>query len=109
MFDRFASATSRLVGHPVTFAVACAIVVGWALTGPFLAFSDTWQLVINTATTISTGLIVFLVQNTQNRHEDALQKKIDELIRATDKARNEFIGLEHQDNPAAAEPPEDHH
>jgi low affinity Fe/Cu permease len=94
MFSQAASATSRWTGKPSAFLLCCLIVIVWAVTGPIFHYSDTWQLVINTGTTIITFLMVFLIQNTQNRDNAALQAKLDELIRAS-KAKNEFIGIEH--------------
>jgi low affinity Fe/Cu permease len=94
MFSQAASATSRWTGRPSAFLLCCLIVVVWGATGPIFHYSDTWQLVINTGTTIVTFLMVFLIQNTQNRDNSALQAKLDELIRAS-KAKNEFIGIEH--------------
>jgi len=93
-FSQAASATSRWTGRPSAFLLCCLVVVVWAVTGPLFHYSDTWQLVINTGTTIVTFLMVFLIQNTQNRDNAALQAKLDELIRAS-KAKNEFIGIEH--------------
>jgi low affinity Fe/Cu permease len=93
-FTRFASCTARAVGHPAAFTTAVVLVLVWALSGPIFGFSDTWQLIINTTTTIITNLIVFLIQNTQNRDTAALQLKIDELIRATGKAHNAVLDLE---------------
>ena len=82
---------------PFTFMLCCLLVVVWAATGPMFHFSDTWQLVINTGTTIVTFLMVFLIQNTQNREGSALQAKLDEIIRALEAAENRFIGLEQRD------------
>ena len=93
-FTRFAHATARVSGHVGTFITAAAVILIWAITGPLFHFSDTWQLVINTGTTIVTFLMVFLIQNTQNRDNAALQAKLDELIRVG-KAKNSFIGIEH--------------
>src|ERR1700760_3855621 len=93
-FARLAVATSRISGRPATFLLAVAVVVVWAITGPLFGFSDTWQLVINTGTTIVTFLMVFLIQATQNRDTLALQLKLDELILATKNARNQIAGIE---------------
>ncbi len=82
-------------GHPITFGTAVGLIVVWAATGPIFHYSDTWQLVINTGTTIVTFLMVFLIQNSQNRDAAAMQAKLDELLRAVDKAREQFIGIEH--------------
>jgi low affinity Fe/Cu permease len=93
-FGEFASRTSQAAGRASTFALAAAVVVIWAVTGPVFGFSDTWQLVINTGTTIVTFLMVFLIQNSQNRDSAAMQVKLDELIRVG-AARNSLVGIEH--------------
>jgi len=93
-FAKIASGVSRWTGRPLVFLTCCAIVLVWGLTGPVFHYSDTWQLIINTGTTIVTFLMVFLIQNTQNRDNAALQAKLDELIRVST-AKNEFIGIEH--------------
>ena len=95
IFERFAGRTAFLSGQPHAFILACLIIIVWAITGPLFRWSDTWQLVINTGTTIVTFLMVFLIQNAQNRDGAAIQCKLDELIRAGAKARNEVIGIEH--------------
>jgi len=94
-FNICATKTSTAAGQPLTFVTAIAIVVIWAISGPMFNYSDTWQLVINTGTTIVTFLMVFLIQNSQNRDGAAMQAKLDELLRAVDKAREQFIGIEH--------------
>lgn len=93
-FHRFASSTAEIVGRSYAFILAVAVLVVWASTGPLFHFSDTWQLVINTGTTIVTFLMVFLIQNTQNRDAHAIHLKLDELIRANKKARNSLLALE---------------
>ncbi len=94
LFTRIANTVAHAAGKPVTFIACCAVIVLWAMSGPLLGFSDTWQLIINTSTTIVTFLMVFLIQNTQNRDGAALQAKLDELIRVGE-AENKFIGIEH--------------
>lgn len=93
-FSRFSKWTARVTGHPATFMIAVLIILLWAVTGPVFGFSDTWQLVINTSTTIVTFLMVFLIQNTQNRESEAMQLKLDELIRAVNGAHNAMLDLE---------------
>jgi low affinity Fe/Cu permease len=93
-FRKFALTTSHLVGTPWAFLLACTVIVVWAALGPVFGYSDTWQLVVNTATTIVTFLMVFLIQNTQNRDAKALHLKLDELIRSVGGARNRLIDLE---------------
>lgn len=93
-FTSFAKITSRATGRPSAFMVAGAVIIVWIVTGPLFRFSDTWQLVINTGTTIVTFLMVFLIQNTQNRDSESLQVKLDELIRAIDGAHNALLDLE---------------
>ena len=94
-FNWFATKTSSAAGQPLTFVIAVTVILVWAVTGPIFRFSDTWQLIINTGTTIVTFLMVFLIQNSQNRDGAAMQAKLDELLRAVDKAREQFIGIEH--------------
>ena len=94
IFDRIAKRIAHLMGHPAIFAVACLAILIWGALGPALGYSDTWQLVINTSTTIVTFLMVFLIQNTQNRDSEALHLKIDELLRALDAADTALVDLE---------------
>ena len=94
-FERISASVAMACGQPAAFILAFTVIIIWAVTGPIFHWSDTWQLVINTGTTIVTFLMVFLIQNAQNRDASAIQAKLDELIRAGGKARNEFIGIEH--------------
>ncbi len=93
-FARFSHRISHFAGRPVTFALACLLVAGWAVSGPVFGFTETWQLVINTATTIVTFLMVFVLQNTQERDGEAVQAKLDELIYAVRGADNHFVAAE---------------
>ena len=99
IFERVSGAVAMACGQPLAFILAFSVIVVWAITGPVFHWSDTWQLVINTGTTIVTFLMVFLIQNAQNRDASAIQAKLDELIRAGGRARNEFIGIEHLSEP----------
>ena len=98
-FARFARATACASGRPAAFLLAVLVILAWVITGPIFHFSDTWQLVINTGTTIITFLMVFLIQNTQNRDAEAMHVKLDELIRAVEGAHNALLDLEELDEP----------
>jgi low affinity Fe/Cu permease len=97
LFHSFANYTAHAAGHPATFALAVLVILGWAVLGPVFHYSDTWQLVINTGTTIVTFLMVFLIQNSQNRESKAVQIKLDEIIRALEGAHNTLLNLEDMD------------
>ena len=94
LFDELAAKVARWTGRPLAFGLALMIIVIWAVTGPIFQYSDTWQLIINTGTTIVTFLMVFLIQNSQNRDSAAIQVKLDELIRVGE-VKNDFVGIEH--------------
>ena len=96
LFRKVAQWTSRMMGTPSAFIISCGVVILWAVTGPFFNYSDTWQLIINTGTTVLTFLMVFLIQNTQNRDAHAIHLKLDEIIRSIDVARNELIDVEEE-------------
>ena len=95
-FTRVAARISSAVGQPLAFIIAFCAIVAWAMSGPMFGFSDTWQLIVNTTTTIVTFLMVFLIQNAQNRDAAAMQAKLDELLRAVADARNRYIGIENR-------------
>jgi len=96
IFTLVAGRIAAVTGQPIAFIVAVALIVVWGATGPMFDYSDTWQLIVNTSTTIVTFLMVFLIQNSQNRDAAAMQAKLDELIRAVEGARTQFIGIEHR-------------
>lgn len=98
LFRKFAHKISEAVGSPAAFLIAALTIAVWAVSGPFLGYSDTWQLVINTGTTVLTFLIVFIIQNTQNRDAKAIHLKLDELIRALGNARKSLVDLEEMDD-----------
>lgn len=95
LFTRIASWCAHMMGHPAAFILSALFVAVWAVCGPIFDYSDTWQLVVNTATTVLTFLAVFLIQNSQNRDGAAIQAKLDEVLRALDNARDQFVGIEH--------------
>ncbi|WP_303761874.1 low affinity iron permease family protein (plasmid) [Novosphingobium aerophilum] len=94
-FTAIATRSAPIMGQPLAFILSTLFIILWAVSGPFLNYSDTWQLIVNTVTTVLTFLAVFLIQNSQNRDGAAMQAKLDEIIRALDKARVEFVGIEH--------------
>lgn len=96
VFTVIAGRIAAFAGQPLSFVLATALIILWATTGPIFQYSDTWQLVVNTSTTIVTFLMVFLIQNSQNRDSAAMQAKLDELLRAVSEAREQFIGIEHK-------------
>lgn len=97
-FERFAQGLAKQAGHSRTFLIALVLIVAWAVTGPWFDYNDTWQLIINTSTTIVTFLMVFVIQNTQNRDNDVLHIKLDELLRSTKAAHNALMNLDQLDN-----------
>lgn len=103
VFTRLAKWTSRVAGRPSAFLLACLVIVVWAVTGPIYHYSNTWQLVINTGTSVATFLMVFLIQNTQYRDSEALQVKLDEVIRSIRGAHNKMMNLEELDDPELEE------
>lgn len=95
IFTAIANRCAHIMGQPAAFIISVLLIVVWAISGPFLKYSDTWQLIVNTATTVMTFLAVFLIQNSQNRDGAAMQAKLDEILRALENAREEFVGIEH--------------
>lgn len=95
LFTNIASRSAHALGEPLAFILSSVLIVAWAVSGPFFHYSDTWQLIVNTATTVLTFLAVFLIQNSQNRDGAAIQAKLDEILRSLDAARNQFVGIEH--------------
>ncbi|MBV1690361.1 low affinity iron permease family protein [Novosphingobium sp. G106] len=95
LFTNIASRSAHALGEPLAFILSIVLIVAWAVSGPFFHYSDTWQLIVNTATTVLTFLAVFLIQNSQNRDGAAIQAKLDEILRSLDAARNQFVGIEH--------------
>ncbi|WP_062769625.1 low affinity iron permease family protein [Sphingopyxis terrae] len=103
IFTKVAGWSAHIMGHPLAFIISTLLVLIWAASGPLMGYSNTWQLLINTATTVLTFLAVFLIQNSQNRDGAAMQAKLDEILRALDKARAEFVGIEHLTDAQIAE------
>lgn len=99
LFETIAGKVASWTGRPPAFVIALSVIIIWGITGPIFSYSDTWQLIINTGTTIVTFLMVFLIQNAQNRDGSAIQAKLDEIIRAIDNARDEFVGIENLTQP----------
>lgn len=95
IFTTIANRCAHAMGQPAAFIISVLLIVLWAISGPMLHYSDTWQLIVNTATTVLTFLAVFLIQNSQNRDGAAMQAKLDEILRALENAREEFVGIEH--------------
>jgi low affinity Fe/Cu permease len=95
LFTTVASKSAHALGEPMAFILSTLLIIIWAVSGPFFHYSDTWQLIVNTATTVLTFLAVFLIQNSQNRDGSAIQAKLDEILRSLDDARNQFVGIEH--------------
>jgi low affinity Fe/Cu permease len=95
LFTTIATKSAIWLGQPLAFILSTVAIIAWAASGPFANYSDTWQLIVNTATTVLTFLAVFLIQNSQNRDAAAMQAKLDEILRALDKARDQFVGIEH--------------
>ena len=95
IFTKIAGKCAHIMGQPSAFIISVLLIVLWAVSGPMLHYSDTWQLIVNTATTVLTFLAVFLIQNSQNRDGAAMQAKLDEILRALDQAREAFVGIEH--------------
>jgi low affinity Fe/Cu permease len=95
IFTKIANRCAQIMGQPAAFVISVLLIVLWAVSGPMLQYSDTWQLIVNTATTVLTFLAVFLIQNSQNRDAAAMQAKLDEILRALENAREEFVGIEH--------------
>lgn len=95
LFTSIAGRSAQAMGQPAAFILSTVLIVIWAVSGPFFSYSDTWQLIVNTATTVLTFLAVFLIQNSQNRDAAAIQAKLDEILRALENAREDFVGIEH--------------